>query len=77
MKSRLRSIQMDLVGFAGGVVKPLGKIELEKDGFKSPAGSVLNYTLHDEISHPERYSNPGHADCGYCRMLKVGEEANG
>ncbi|GKB61962.1 reverse transcriptase domain-containing protein [Tanacetum coccineum] len=29
MKSRLRSTQMDLVGFAGGVVKPLGKIELE------------------------------------------------
>ncbi|GKC05989.1 hypothetical protein Tco_0997599 [Tanacetum coccineum] len=26
---RLRSTQMDLVGFAGGVVKPLGKIELE------------------------------------------------
>ncbi|GKC19669.1 reverse transcriptase domain-containing protein [Tanacetum coccineum] len=29
MKSQLRSTQMDLVGFAGGVVKPLGKIELE------------------------------------------------
>ncbi|GJV30963.1 reverse transcriptase domain-containing protein [Tanacetum coccineum] len=29
MKSRLRSTQMDLVGFAGGVVKPLGKIKLE------------------------------------------------
>ncbi|GKC67019.1 hypothetical protein Tco_1099617 [Tanacetum coccineum] len=29
MKSRLRSKQMDLVGFAGGVVKPLGKIKLE------------------------------------------------
>ncbi|GKC19486.1 reverse transcriptase domain-containing protein [Tanacetum coccineum] len=29
IKSRLRSTQMDLVGFAGGVVKPLGKIELE------------------------------------------------
>nr|GEZ10611.1 reverse transcriptase domain-containing protein [Tanacetum cinerariifolium] len=28
MKSRLRSTQMDLVGFAGGVVKPIGKIEL-------------------------------------------------
>ncbi|GJU44486.1 reverse transcriptase domain-containing protein [Tanacetum coccineum] len=29
MKSRLRNTQMDLVGFAGGVVKPLGKINLE------------------------------------------------
>nr|GEX16265.1 hypothetical protein [Tanacetum cinerariifolium] len=29
MKSRLRSIQMDLVGLAEGVVKPLDKIELE------------------------------------------------
>ncbi|GKD74935.1 hypothetical protein Tco_1333217 [Tanacetum coccineum] len=29
MKSRLWSTQMDLVGFAGGVVKPLGKIEFE------------------------------------------------
>ncbi|GJY14711.1 reverse transcriptase domain-containing protein [Tanacetum coccineum] len=29
MRSRLRSTQMDLVGFAGGVVKLLGKIELE------------------------------------------------
>ncbi|GJV75188.1 hypothetical protein Tco_1506772 [Tanacetum coccineum] len=29
MKSRLRSTHMDLVGFAGGVVKPLGKTELE------------------------------------------------
>ncbi|GKE34025.1 hypothetical protein Tco_1453347 [Tanacetum coccineum] len=29
MKSRLRSTQMDLVGFVGSVVKPLGKIELE------------------------------------------------
>nr|GEX00201.1 reverse transcriptase domain-containing protein [Tanacetum cinerariifolium] len=29
MKSRLRSTKMDLVGFAGGVVKPMGKIELE------------------------------------------------
>ncbi|GJT53181.1 hypothetical protein Tco_0988235 [Tanacetum coccineum] len=29
IRSRLRDTQMDLVGFAGGVVKPLGKIELE------------------------------------------------
>ncbi|GJW29100.1 hypothetical protein Tco_0045975 [Tanacetum coccineum] len=29
MRSRLKSTQMDLVGFVGGVVKPLGKIELE------------------------------------------------
>ncbi|GKF01411.1 reverse transcriptase domain-containing protein [Tanacetum coccineum] len=29
MRSCLRSTQMDLVGFAGGVVKPLGKNELE------------------------------------------------
>ncbi|GKB11148.1 hypothetical protein Tco_0845071 [Tanacetum coccineum] len=29
MKSCLRSTQMDLVGFAGGVVKLLGKIKLE------------------------------------------------
>ncbi|GKB73449.1 reverse transcriptase domain-containing protein, partial [Tanacetum coccineum] len=29
IRSRLRGTQMDLVGFAGGVVKPLGKIELE------------------------------------------------
>nr|GEU60077.1 reverse transcriptase domain-containing protein [Tanacetum cinerariifolium] len=29
IKSRLRETQMDLVGFARGVVKPLGKIELE------------------------------------------------
>ncbi|GJW18995.1 reverse transcriptase domain-containing protein [Tanacetum coccineum] len=29
VRSRLRSTQMDLVGFAGGVVKPLRKIELE------------------------------------------------
>ncbi|GJW96348.1 hypothetical protein Tco_0178156 [Tanacetum coccineum] len=29
IRSQLRSTQMDLVSFAGGVVKPLGKIELE------------------------------------------------
>ncbi|GKB34102.1 hypothetical protein Tco_0879044 [Tanacetum coccineum] len=29
IRSRLRGTQMDLVGFAGGVVKPLRKIELE------------------------------------------------
>nr|GEV20944.1 reverse transcriptase domain-containing protein [Tanacetum cinerariifolium] len=29
IRSRLRGTQMDLVGFAGGVVKPLGEIELE------------------------------------------------
>nr|GEV57008.1 reverse transcriptase domain-containing protein [Tanacetum cinerariifolium] len=29
MKSRLRSTQINLVGFTGGVVKPLGKVELE------------------------------------------------
>ncbi|GJT20964.1 hypothetical protein Tco_0890901 [Tanacetum coccineum] len=29
IRSRLRDTQMDLVGFAGGVVRPLGKIELE------------------------------------------------
>ncbi|GKG32699.1 reverse transcriptase domain-containing protein, partial [Tanacetum coccineum] len=29
MRSRLRSTQMDLVGFVGSVVKPLGKIKLE------------------------------------------------
>nr|GEU60074.1 reverse transcriptase domain-containing protein [Tanacetum cinerariifolium] len=29
IKSRLREIQMDFIGFTGGVVKPLGKIELE------------------------------------------------
>ncbi|GJR17887.1 reverse transcriptase domain-containing protein [Tanacetum coccineum] len=29
IRSRLRDTQMDLVGFAGGVVKPVGKIELE------------------------------------------------
>ncbi|GJX77201.1 reverse transcriptase domain-containing protein [Tanacetum coccineum] len=29
IRSRLRSTQINLVGFAGGVVKPLGKIELE------------------------------------------------
>ncbi|GJW25336.1 hypothetical protein Tco_0039147 [Tanacetum coccineum] len=29
MRSCLRSTQMNLVGFAGGVVNPLGKIELE------------------------------------------------
>ncbi|GJT61812.1 reverse transcriptase domain-containing protein [Tanacetum coccineum] len=29
IRSRLRNTQMDLVGFVGGVVKPLGKIDLE------------------------------------------------
>ncbi|GKA26621.1 hypothetical protein Tco_0712730 [Tanacetum coccineum] len=66
---------MDLVGFVGGVVKPLGKIELE-DGFKSPPCGVLNNTLHDKISHSERYRNSGYADCDYCRMPEAGEEAN-
>ncbi|GJV81895.1 reverse transcriptase domain-containing protein [Tanacetum coccineum] len=75
MKSRLRSTQMDLVGFAGGVVKPLGKIELEKDGFESSSSSVLNDTLHDKVSHSERYRNPGHADCDHCRMPETGKEA--
>ncbi|GJS29146.1 reverse transcriptase domain-containing protein [Tanacetum coccineum] len=60
--------------FRQGSSEALGK---DRDGFKSPQGSVLNYTLHDEISHPERYRNPGHADCGYCLMPKAGEEANG
>ncbi|GKA65856.1 hypothetical protein Tco_0765563 [Tanacetum coccineum] len=65
---------MDLVGFAGGVVKPLGKIELE-DGLESSPSSVLNDTLHDKVSHFERYRNPGHAGCDQCRMPETRKEA--
>ncbi|GJV41999.1 hypothetical protein Tco_1420439 [Tanacetum coccineum] len=47
IRSHLRDTQMDLVGFAGGVVKPLGKIELEvvfKDGglFRTV---MINFTV--------------------------------
>ncbi|GJY57162.1 hypothetical protein Tco_0456277 [Tanacetum coccineum] len=51
MKSRLRSTQMDFVGFVGSMVKPLGKIELEvvfSDGGTS---------RHD------KYTNREHSQC--------------
>ncbi|GJV82845.1 reverse transcriptase domain-containing protein [Tanacetum coccineum] len=64
---------MDLVGFVEGVVKPLGKIELE-DGLESSPSSVLNDTLHDEFSHSERYHYPGHADCDHRRMPEAGKK---
>ncbi|GJR58412.1 reverse transcriptase domain-containing protein [Tanacetum coccineum] len=75
MKLWLRSTQMDLVGFTGGVVKPLGKIKLE-DGLESSSSSVLNDTLHDEVSYPKRFRNPGHVDCDHCRMPEARKEAN-
>ncbi|GKE41782.1 hypothetical protein Tco_1469066 [Tanacetum coccineum] len=61
--------------FRRGVVKPLGKIKL-KDGLESPLSSVLNDTLHDKVSHSQRYRNPGHADCDHCRMREARKEAN-
>ncbi|GKA89820.1 hypothetical protein Tco_0811632 [Tanacetum coccineum] len=42
MKSRLRSTQMDLVGFAGGV----------KNWVEDPASSLFNNTFHGKIPHP-------------------------
>ncbi|GJW62251.1 reverse transcriptase domain-containing protein [Tanacetum coccineum] len=63
IRSRLMDTQMDLVGFAGGVVKPLGKIELEvvfrdgglfrTDGPKIPPGRFLDNTLHGKVPHPK------------------------
>ncbi|GKE06301.1 hypothetical protein Tco_1398319 [Tanacetum coccineum] len=49
---------------------------LQKDGLESSPSSVLNDTLHDKVSHSERYRNPGHADCDHCRMPEAGKEAN-
>ncbi|GJY82086.1 hypothetical protein Tco_0494837 [Tanacetum coccineum] len=50
MRSLQKSTQMDLVRLAGGVVKPLGKIELE-DRFKNPLSSFFDNILHGKVSH--------------------------
>ncbi|GJV80767.1 reverse transcriptase domain-containing protein [Tanacetum coccineum] len=47
-----------------------------EDRLESPPSSVLNDTLHDKVSHSERYHNPGHANCNHCRMPEAGKEAN-
>ncbi|GJW70300.1 reverse transcriptase domain-containing protein [Tanacetum coccineum] len=74
MRSRLRSTQME-VGFVRGVVKPLGKIELEETRFKSSPNGFLNNTLHDKVSHSKRDRNFGHSDNGHCRVPEAREEA--
>nr|GEW52249.1 hypothetical protein [Tanacetum cinerariifolium] len=53
IKLRLRETQMDLVGFARGVVKPLGKIKLEVVFEDGGLFSFLDNTLHGKIPHPK------------------------
>ncbi|GKC03693.1 reverse transcriptase domain-containing protein [Tanacetum coccineum] len=48
IKARLRETQMDLVGFAREISKPLGKIELEA-WVKNPLSHSLHHSLNDEI----------------------------
>nr|GEX36258.1 reverse transcriptase domain-containing protein [Tanacetum cinerariifolium] len=50
---RLRETQMDLVGFARGVVKPLGKLKLEVVFEDGGLFSFLDNTLHGKILHPK------------------------
>ncbi|GJT09494.1 hypothetical protein Tco_0856536 [Tanacetum coccineum] len=77
IRSRLRGTQMDLVGFAGGVVKPLGKIELEVDGLKIPLSGFLDNTLHGKVPYPKRDRDLGHSVNHHFRVLEVRKEANG
>ncbi|GJU33087.1 reverse transcriptase domain-containing protein [Tanacetum coccineum] len=77
IRSRLRDTQMDLVGFAGGVVKPLGKIELEVDGLKIPPSDFLDNTLHGKVPHPKGGRDLGYSVSHHFRVLEVRKEANG
>ncbi|GKD31197.1 reverse transcriptase domain-containing protein, partial [Tanacetum coccineum] len=78
----LRGTQMDLVGFAGGVVKPLGKIELEVvfgdgDGLKIPLSGFLDNTLRGKVPHPKGDRDLGHSVRYHFRVSEVRKEANG
>ncbi|GJZ19497.1 reverse transcriptase domain-containing protein [Tanacetum coccineum] len=64
IRSRLRGTQMDLVGFAGGVVKPLGKIELE-------------VVFSDRVPHPKGDRDLGHPISHHFRVPEVRKEKNG
>ncbi|GJU40070.1 hypothetical protein Tco_1193027 [Tanacetum coccineum] len=46
VKARLRETRTDLVGFAGEIAKPLGKIDLEPEDTACPA---INYSVNDQI----------------------------
>nr|GEU36606.1 hypothetical protein [Tanacetum cinerariifolium] len=49
IKARLKETQTDLVGFAGEISKPLGKIELETHT-ENPSSHTFYYSLNDEIT---------------------------
>ncbi|GJS37130.1 hypothetical protein Tco_0535512 [Tanacetum coccineum] len=60
---------MDLVGFAGDVVKPLGKIELEVVfEFKDSLSRLFNNTLYDKVPYPERDRDVGHQNIDNIRV---------
>ncbi|GJX50810.1 reverse transcriptase domain-containing protein [Tanacetum coccineum] len=82
MRSQLRSTQMDLVGFARGVVNHWGRSNWRWSSatvnkFKSSPSGFLNNTLHDKVSHSKMDRNFGHSDNGHCRVPEDREEANG
>nr|GEU32152.1 reverse transcriptase domain-containing protein [Tanacetum cinerariifolium] len=74
IRSRLRDTQMDLVGFAGGVVKPLGKNDLEvvfgDDGIKIPPSGLLDNTLHGPIARGVTTLVTRSAIISECRRLE-------
>ncbi|GKB12741.1 hypothetical protein Tco_0846664 [Tanacetum coccineum] len=82
IRSRLRGTQMDLMGFAGGVEKPLGKIELkvvfgDGDGLKIPLSGFIDNTLHGKVPHPKGDCDLGHSVRYHFRVSEVRKEANG
>ncbi|GJS46031.1 reverse transcriptase domain-containing protein [Tanacetum coccineum] len=58
VRAGLRETRTDLVGFAGEVAKPLGKIDLETR-VESTACYSIDYPLNDQVPHFERNSNSG------------------
>ncbi|GJZ64903.1 hypothetical protein Tco_0621599, partial [Tanacetum coccineum] len=65
INGRLKETQTDLVGFAGEVSKPLGKIELEDARFKDPSSHPFHYSLNDEVPNPKRGGHASHPGSHY------------
>ncbi|GKD65595.1 reverse transcriptase domain-containing protein [Tanacetum coccineum] len=75
VRAGLRETRTDLVGFAGEVAKPLGKIDLETRA-KSTACHPIDHPLNDQVPHSKRNSNSGNPGNDNRRMQTSRRKAN-